>query len=145
MLLCFQPLFNTFPAFNHKIMRSLTMFSIGSFIARRGTRAVAPCYMMNAMSFSNFGTIKWKSYFEWLSHQALSILSPQEQGCCPQGEVLQTPVTTEALTSLRNLIEQDAHTLDKTSKQRLQRLANAAQISFAECAFLHDEIRLLFK
>jgi hypothetical protein len=64
-------------------------------------------------------------------------------GSCPQ--VLQTPVTAEALTSLRNLIEQDAHTLDETSKQRLQKLANAAQISFAECALLHDENRLLFK
>ena len=42
-------------------------------------------------------------------------------GSCPQDEVLQTPVTAEALTSLHGLIEQDAHTLDETSKQRLQR------------------------
>ena len=44
-----------------------------------------------------------------------------EVGSCPQDEVLQTPVTVEALTSLHGLIEQDAHTLDETSKQRLQR------------------------
>jgi len=66
-------------------------------------------------------------------------------GSCPQGEVLRTPVTAEALTSLRNLIEQDTHTLDETSKQRLQKLANAAQVSFAECALLLDENRLLFQ
>jgi hypothetical protein len=63
---------------------------------------------------------------------------------CPQSETLQTPVTAEALTSLRNLIEQDAHTLNDASKQRLQKLANAAQKSFAECALL-DENRLLFE
>ena len=70
----------------------------------------------------------------------------------PQDEVLQTPVTpvtAEALTSLHSLIEQDAHALDETSKQRLQRrlqkFANAAQISFAERALLADENRLLFK
>jgi hypothetical protein len=66
-------------------------------------------------------------------------------GSCPQGEVLQTPVTAEALTSLRSLIEQDAHALDETSKQRLQKLANAAQVSFAECALLLDDNRLLFQ
>ena len=68
---------------------------------------------------------------------------------CPQDEVLQTPVTAEALTSLHSLIEQDTHALDETSKQRLQRrlqkFANAAQISFAERALLADENRLLFK
>ena len=64
-------------------------------------------------------------------------------------KVLQTPMTAEALTSLHGLIEQDAYTLDESSKQRLQRrlqkFANAAQISFAECALLYDENRLLFK
>jgi len=64
---------------------------------------------------------------------------------CPQGEILQTPVTAEALTSLRNLIQQDTHMLDEPSKQRLQKLANAAQKSFAECALLLDENRLLFQ
>jgi hypothetical protein len=40
---------------------------------------------------------------------------------CTQGEVLQTPVTSEALTSLRSLIEQDARILDGP------KLANGAQ------------------
>lgn len=53
-----------------------------------------------------------------------------------QDEVLQTPVTpvtpvtTDAVTSLQNLVKQDAYALNKTSKQRLQRhvqkLASAA-------------------
>ena len=66
-------------------------------------------------------------------------------GSCPQDKLLQTPVTpvsAEALTSLYNLIKQDAHTLNETSIQRLQRhvqkLANTAQISPAERAFLRD-------
>ncbi|KAF2182921.1 hypothetical protein K469DRAFT_478668, partial [Zopfia rhizophila CBS 207.26] len=46
-----------------------------------------------------------------------------------QNEVLQTPVTAEVLTSLRSLIEQNAHAFDETSKQHLQKLANAAQRS----------------
>jgi len=64
---------------------------------------------------------------------------------CPEGEVLQTPATAEALTSLHNLIEQEAHALDAISQQRLQKFAKAAQISFAECALLQDENQLLFK
>jgi hypothetical protein len=74
-------------------------------------------------------------------------------GSCQQDEVLQTPVTpvtpvsAEALTSLHNLIKQDAHTLSETSIQRLQRhiqkLANAAQISFAERALLHNQNQFL--
>ncbi|OCK76245.1 DDE-domain-containing protein [Lepidopterella palustris CBS 459.81] len=69
-------------------------------------------------------------------------------------EVLQTPVTpvtpvrAESLTSLQNLIKQDAHALDKISKQRLERhvekMATAAQISFAECGLLQDQTRFLF-
>jgi hypothetical protein len=35
--------------------------------------------------------------------------------------------------------------LDEPSKRRLQKLANAAQKSFAECAILLDENRLLFE
>lgn len=62
-----------------------------------------------------------------------------------QEEFLQTPVTAEALVSLRSLVEQDAHTLDATSKQRLQKLANAAQASFTERALLLDENQLLFQ
>ena len=49
--------------------------------------------------------------------------------------------------SLHNLIKQDAHALDETSKQRLQRhqqkLANAAQTSFSEHALLQDQNRFL--
>jgi hypothetical protein len=73
-------------------------------------------------------------------------------GSCPQDEVLQTPVTpvtTEALTSLHNLIKQDAFALDEPSKQRLrrhvQKLASAARISFAERALLQDQNRFLSK
>jgi hypothetical protein len=69
---------------------------------------------------------------------------------CHQDEVPQTPVTpalAEALASLHNLIKQDAYTLNETSIQRLQRhvqkLANAAQISFAECALLHNQNQFL--
>ena len=58
-----------------------------------------------------------------------------------------TPMSAEALTALHNLIEQDAHTLNKTSIQRLQRhvqkLSNAVQISFAERAFLHGHNQFL--
>jgi hypothetical protein len=73
-------------------------------------------------------------------------------GSCPQDEVPQTPVTpvsAEALTSLHNLIKQDAHTLNETSTQRLQRhvqkLANAAQVSFAERALLRDQNQFLHR
>jgi hypothetical protein len=67
-----------------------------------------------------------------------------------QDEVLKTPVTpvsAEALVSLHNLIKQDADTLNETSTQRQQRrvqkLANAAQISFAENALLRDQNQIL--
>lgn len=69
----------------------------------------------------------------------------------PQDKILQTPVTpvsAEALISLQNLIiEQDAHALDETSKQSLQRhvqkLANATQMSLAKGALQQDQIRFL--
>lgn len=35
--------------------------------------------------------------------------------------------------------------LDARSKKRLQKLANAAQVSFAECALLLNENQLLFQ
>ena len=66
-------------------------------------------------------------------------------GSLPQDDILQTPVTAETLTLLRSQLEQDAHALDESSKQRLQKLANAAQVSFAERALLRDENQLLFK
>jgi hypothetical protein len=56
-------------------------------------------------------------------------------------------VSAEGLASLHNLIKQDAHTLNGTSIQRLERhvqkLANAAQISFAERALLHNQNQML--
>ncbi len=71
-------------------------------------------------------------------------------GSCYQDKVPQTPktlVSVEGLTSLQNLIKQDTHTLNRTSIQRLERhiqkLANAAQISFAERALLHDQNQIL--
>ena len=64
---------------------------------------------------------------------------------CPQDRVLQSPVTSEALTSLQSRIEHDTYSLDGPSKHRLQKLANAAQKAFAERAPLQDENRLLFE
>jgi N-methylhydantoinase A/oxoprolinase/acetone carboxylase beta subunit len=74
---------------------------------------------------------------------------------CPQDEVLDipvtpvTPVTTEGIASMHDIIMHDARALDETSKQRLQRhmhkLASAAQISFAERALLQDQNRFLSK
>lgn len=76
-------------------------------------------------------------------------------GSCPRDEVLLTPVTpvtpvtTEGVTSLHNLIKQDASRLDERSKQRLQRcvqkLASAAKISFTKQNLLQDHNRLLSK
>jgi hypothetical protein len=60
-----------------------------------------------------------------------------------------TPVNTEGLMSLHNLIKQDTSTLDEPSKQRLQRrvqkLASAAQISFTQQGLLQEHNRLLAK
>ncbi|KAN0104608.1 hypothetical protein V8E51_010353 [Hyaloscypha variabilis] len=71
----------------------------------------------------------------------------------PQDEAIQTPVTpvtpvsAEGLMSLYNQIKQDTQTLDATSTQRLQKrvqkLANAAQVSFAECALLNNRNQFL--
>jgi hypothetical protein len=75
-------------------------------------------------------------------------------GPCPQDQVLQTPMTpatpvsAEALMSLQNLImKQDAHALDETSKQSLQRhlhkFVKATQTSFAKSVLQQDHIRFL--
>jgi hypothetical protein len=71
-------------------------------------------------------------------------------GLSPQCEAVQTPVTpvsSEALISLLTLIKQDPH--DKESAKRhgrlVQKLANAAQISFAQQALDHDHICFLSK
>ena len=58
-------------------------------------------------------------------------------------------MSAEGLASLQNMIKQDARTLNKTSIQRLERhvqkLANAAQISFAERALFYDQNQMLTK
>lgn len=75
-------------------------------------------------------------------------------GLRPQDEVMQTPITpatpvsAEALISLQNLIiKQDAHSLDETSKQCLQRhlhkFVKAAQTSFAKGVLQQDHIQFL--
>jgi hypothetical protein len=76
-----------------------------------------------------------------------------QMGSCHQDEVPQTPVTpitlvsAEGLASLQNLIKQDAYTLNEASIQRLERhvqkLDNAAQISFANGALLNNRIQML--
>ncbi|KAK7179098.1 transposase [Paraphaeosphaeria sporulosa] len=71
----------------------------------------------------------------------------------PQVEALRTPVTpvtTEGLTSLHQLIQRDAHALsDESGKLRLQRhvqkLANAAQVSLAKQVLLEDQNQFLSK
>ncbi|KAH8695822.1 hypothetical protein GQ44DRAFT_733699 [Phaeosphaeriaceae sp. PMI808] len=74
----------------------------------------------------------------------LTVPEPDEVMSCPQDRSLQmpitsvTPVTTEALMSLHNLITQ---ALNDPSKRRLQRhvqkLASAAKISFAKQTLRH--------
>jgi hypothetical protein len=76
-------------------------------------------------------------------------------GSYPQDEVLNVPVTpvipvtTEGIASMHDIITHDARALDEMSKRRLQRhvqkLASAAQISFAERALLQDQNRFLSK
>ncbi|PZD32241.1 DDE-1 domain containing protein [Pyrenophora tritici-repentis] len=60
-----------------------------------------------------------------------------------------TPVTTEALTSLHDLIVRDTHALDATNKDRLQKriqkLASAAKVLFAAQALLKDRNRFLLE
>ncbi|KAF2726478.1 hypothetical protein EJ04DRAFT_453278, partial [Polyplosphaeria fusca] len=70
---------------------------------------------------------------------------------CPQVEVLKTPitpVTIEGLISLRTLIQRDANALpEESSKHHLQRhvqkLVNAAQVSFAKQVLLEDRNQFL--
>jgi hypothetical protein len=83
------------------------------------------------------------------------VLRPDIASTNAPDEVLQTPVTpvtpvtAEALTSLHNIIKQDIYVLNKMSKAHLQRhvqkLASAAQVSFAEWALLKDRNQFLFK
>ena len=73
-----------------------------------------------------------------------------EVGACHQNDVPPTPMTpvsVEGLLSLQNLIKQDALTLNEASTQRLERhvqkLAHAAQVSFAERALLENRNQML--
>jgi hypothetical protein len=59
-------------------------------------------------------------------------------------DILVTPVTYESLTNLRTKIEQ-ATALDPPGRNRIQKLANAAEKAFADRAILLDENRLLFE
>ena len=63
---------------------------------------------------------------------------------CPI-QVLQTPVTAEAFSSLRSLIEQDSHMLNKSTRHYVQKLANTTKRVFADCALLLNENLSLFK
>ena len=71
----------------------------------------------------------------------LTIPHTDEVGACLQDEVLNSPVTpvsAEALRSLHNLIKQDQSSTQR-QQRHVQKLANAAQMSFAEVALLRDE------
>ena len=67
-------------------------------------------------------------------------------------EVPRTPitlVTTEALTSLHDLIVRDTHALDATNKdhlqKRIQKLASTTKVSFATQALLKDRNQFLLE
>lgn len=73
-------------------------------------------------------------------------VGPHPQDTVPQTPV--TPVSAEGLLSLQNLIiKHDAHALDETSKQNLQRhlqkFTKAAQSSLAKGVLQQDRIRFL--
>ena len=73
--------------------------------------------------------------------------STPDQATLPQTPV--TPVLAEAVAALHDLIKQDAHMLDESSRQRLQRhlqkLTNATHLSFAERALLSEHNQFLAK
>ena len=73
-----------------------------------------------------------------------------QTGSYTQDQIPQTPVTpvsTEGVTSLQKLIQQDVNMLDETSTLRLQmhlqKLTNAVHLSFAERALLDDNNQFL--
>lgn len=72
--------------------------------------------------------------------------APYQEDAVPHTPI--TPVSADGIMSLQNLIlERDAHSLDHTSKQNLQRhlvkLAKATQLSLAESALQQNHIQLL--
>jgi hypothetical protein len=74
---------------------------------------------------------------------------PDRSDACLRDELLTpvtpvTPVTTEGLSSLHNLIKEDACASERLQR-RVQKLASAAQISFAKQHLLQDHNRLLAK
>ncbi|KAF2685484.1 hypothetical protein K458DRAFT_387454 [Lentithecium fluviatile CBS 122367] len=79
---------------------------------------------------------------------------PPAESSNPQGAVPEsptTPVSTEGLASLQNMIfqQQTTHAVDETSRWRLQRLvqklAKAAQMSFAKGVLQQNHIQFLMK
>ena len=85
----------------------------------------------------------------------LTLSKSNEVGLDTQDKAMQlpstpvTPVTAKDLTSLQNLIEQNADELSETRqkdlKKYLEKVINAAKTSFAEQALLRDRARFLFK
>jgi hypothetical protein len=75
----------------------------------------------------------------------LSVAKSNDADPYVQDEVLQTPLTAEALMSLHGLIEQDTHALDDGCKQHLQKFLKAARISFAKCALLDNDNQELIR
>src|SRR5437016_14076516 len=63
--------------------------------------------------------------------------------CVPDRD--QPESNTEALSSLRSLIEQGSHILDESSRHYVQKLANAAERAFADGVLLLDKNLNLFK
>lgn len=62
----------------------------------------------------------------------------------PSSNQLPTPVIAESLTSLCRAIEQHSSVLNEDRQRQVQKLVNAAEKAFTDCALLLDENRLLF-
>ena len=85
----------------------------------------------------------------------LTVPKANQEVSYPQDQVLKEPITPvtpliiDTLTSLHNLIQHEACALNEPGKQRIQRhvqkLASAAQISFAKQTLLQDQNRFLSK
>jgi hypothetical protein len=78
-------------------------------------------------------------------HAACEGSGPHPQDTIAQTAV--TPVSSEALASLLTLVKQDPHDEISTTRHRklVQKLANAAEVSFAQQAHDQDQIQLLSK